>query len=189
VTVIETTGLRTGVYEFDAAHTRLGFAVRYAMITTVRGEFTEFFGDASLDVEDPTRSSVTVVIPTASIDTRQAQRDEHLRSPDFLDVDTYPEMIFRSTAIAATGPSSYRVTGDLTICSVTRTVSVDLVVTGAATDVPGHELVGFEGTGVISRKDFGLTWNTALETGGVLVGDEISLQFDISAARVRACTS
>jgi polyisoprenoid-binding protein YceI len=173
----------SGVYEFDRANTRIGFSARYAMVTTVRGGFGEFSGEIRLDARDPAASTVVVSVATASIDTGQAQRDDHLRSADFLDVVTYPEMRFRSTAVAATGPDRYRVDGQLTIRGVTRTLPLDFALTGTSRDAAGKELVGFEGTGKFSRDDFGLSWNAALETGGVLVGDEVTLQFDVSLVR------
>ena len=179
------TGVQTGRYVFDSAHTRIGFAARYAMITTVRGEFTEFTGHAYLDGDDPLRSSATVSIATASVNTSQSQRDEHLRGPDFLDVRTYPEITFRSTAVEPGEGGHYRMVGDLTICGITRSVPLDFALTGMAADGPGHQLVGFDGSAVISRSDFGLTWNSVLETGGLLVGDEITLQFDVSAVQAR----
>lgn len=186
LTAAEATAVLTDSYEIDEANTRIGFAARYAMVTTVRGGFTEFHGHAQLNSEDPARSSVSVTILTGSLNTGQTQRDDHLRSPDFLDVETYPEMLFQSTAVEPTGDGRYRLVGDLTICGVTRPVSVDFVFTGTSTDHTEHELAGFEGSAIISRADFGLTWNAVLETGGVLVGDEITLQFDVALIRVRA---
>ena len=179
----QTTAVLTDAYELEPAHTRLGFAVRYAMVTTVQGEFTQFSGHALLDGDDPTRSTVTVIVSTASISTRQSQRDEHLRSSDFLDVESYPEMIFRSTAVEQTGENIFRMTGDLTICGVTRVVPLDFTLTGTATDPDGQRIAGFKGSAVISRSDFGLTWNSVLETGGVLVGDDITLQLDVCAVK------
>jgi polyisoprenoid-binding protein YceI len=185
VAAAEAAVVATDAYEIDEANTRIGFAARYAMVTTVRGGFTAFHGHAHLDGDDPRRSSVSVTILTESLNTGQAQRDEHLRSPDFLDVETYPEMLFHSTAVEPTDDGRYRLTGDLTICGVTRPISIDFALTGTSTDHTGHELAGFEGSAVISRGDFGLTWNAVLETGGVLVGDEVTLQFDVALIRVR----
>ncbi|MGH8890471.1 MAG: YceI family protein [Acidothermaceae bacterium] len=179
------TAVLTDAYEIDEANTRIGFAARYAMVTTVRGGFTAFHGAAHLDSDDPTRSSVSVAIYTESLNTGQAQRDDHLRSPDFLDVETYPEMLFQSTGVEPAGDGRYVLAGDLTICGVTRPVAVDFTLTGTSTDHLGNELAGFEGSAEISRADFGLTWNAVLETGGVLVGDEVTLQFDVALIRVR----
>jgi polyisoprenoid-binding protein YceI len=186
VPTAQTLAVRSGTYEFDEANTRIGFAARYAMVTTVRGEFTEFFGQIQLDTEDVTRCSAVITLYTESINTGQAQRDEHLRSPDFLDVETYPEIGFRSTTVAALSNGRYRMTGDLAIRGAHRPVSVDFAVTGTATDPQGHELVGFEGSTTISRGAFGLVWNAVLETGGVLVSDEVDLQFDVALSRVRS---
>ena len=180
------TAVLSDAYEIDEANTRIGFAARYAMVTTVRGGFTAFHGEACLDADEPTRSSVSVTIYTESLNTGQAQRDDHLRSPDFLDVETYPEMLFQSTGVEPADDGHYVLTGDLTICGVTRSVSVDFALTGTSTDHLGNELAGFEGSAVISRADFGLTWNAVLETGGVLVGDEVTLQFDVALIRVRS---
>ncbi|MGH9110151.1 MAG: YceI family protein [Acidimicrobiales bacterium] len=172
--------VRAGDYEVDERNTRIGFAARYAMVTVVRGEFSAFTGRAHLDPEVPARSWATVTISAASLTTSQAQRDEHLRSPDFLDVDSYPDVLFHSTEVVALDPGHFSVSGDLTVCGVTRSVPVDFRLVGMSVDPTGHELVGFAGNAAISRADFGLIWNNALETGGVLVGDEVGLQFDVS---------
>jgi polyisoprenoid-binding protein YceI len=186
VTAAQATASLTGQYVIDEANTRIGFAARYAMVTTVRGGFTEFHGTARLDGADPARSSISVTMNTASLNTGQNQRDDHLRSPDFLDVETFPEIGFQSTGVEPTDDGHYLVHGDLTICGVTRPVSIDMAFTGSSTDHLQHELAGFEGSTTISRADFGLTWNAILETGGVLVGDEIDLHFDVALIRVRA---
>lgn len=181
----DTLQIATDRYDIDVANTRIGFAARYAMVTTVHGGFTDFHGTAYLDVGDPTRSRVSVTMMAASLNTGQSQRDEHLRSPDFLDVETFPEILFNSTAVEPMGEPMYRILGDLTICGVTRPVAIDFALTGTSTDHRHAELVGFEGSAVISRADFGLRWNAALETGGVLVGDEVTLQFDVALVRCR----
>ena len=173
----------TGEYTVDVAHTRIGLRARHAMVTTVRGAFTEFSGTAHLDVAEPAASSVALRIATASIDTGTADRDAHLRSPDFLDVERYPEMVFVSTAVAQVDDDVYRVTGDLTIKDVTRSVSIDFSLTGSALDPFGNTRVGFEGALAIKRSDWELTWNTMLDTGGVLVSDRIQVEFDVSAIR------
>lgn len=183
---VEVVAVLTDDYEFDRANTRIGFAARYAMVTTVRGGFTDFSGHVKLDGENPTQSSVTMTIFTESLTTGQSQRDDHLRSPDFLDAESYPEINFRSTRVEPSDDGRYRLTGDLTICGVSRVVSVDFALTGTSTDHLGNELVGFEGSTHISRADFGLTWNAVLETGGVLVGDEVELQFDVALIRARS---
>ena len=175
----------TGDYEVDAAHTRIGIRARHAMVTTVRGSFTDFSGTARLDVADPAASWVTLRIRTASIDTGTADRDAHLRSADFLDVETYPEILFVSTDVEQVDAETYAVTGDLTIRDTTQPVSVDFSLTGSAKDPFGNTRVGFEGALAIKRSDWGLTWNTPLDTGGVLVSDRIQIEFDVSAVRVR----
>ncbi len=173
----------TGDYTVDVAHTRIGVRARHAMVTTVRGAFTEFTGTAHLDTVDPAASSVTLRIATASIDTGTPDRDTHLRSPDFLDVERYPEMVFTSTGVEQVDDEVYRVTGDLTIKDVTRPVSVDFTVTGSARDPFGNTRVGFEGALAIKRSDWDLTWNTVLDTGGVLVSDRVQVEFDVSAIK------
>jgi len=173
----------TGNYVVDVAHTRIGIRARHAMVTTVRGSFTDFSGEAHLRPADPPSSSVTMRIRTASIDTGNADRDAHLRSADFLDVETFPEMVFSSTGIEQLDDDLYSVTGDLTIKDVTQPVTVDFTMTGSALDPFGNLRVGFEGALAILRSDWGLTWNAALETGGWLVSDRIQIEFDVSAIR------
>ncbi|NEK56320.1 YceI family protein [Geodermatophilus sabuli] len=173
----------TGEYAVDAAHTRIGIRARHAMVTTVRGSFTDFAGTAYLDAQHPPSSSVTLRIATASIDTGQGDRDAHLRSADFLDVETFPEIVFTSTRVEQVDEDVYTVTGDLTIRDTTRPVAVDFTLTGSAKDPFGNTRVGFEGALAIRRSDWGLTWNTPLDTGGVLVSDRIQIEFDVSAVR------
>lgn len=172
----------TGTYTIDPAHTRIGFVARYAMITKVRGAFNEFEGTAVLDGADPSRSTASVTLQAASIDTRNAQRDEHLRNNDFLNTNKFPTIVFVSTAVRQDG-ATYELTGDLTIKDITRSVTIPLSYEGGATDPFGNVRAGFEGSVALSRNDFGITWNAALETGGVLVGDKIVLEFEISAIR------
>ncbi|MDP9865388.1 MULTISPECIES: YceI family protein [Streptosporangium] len=173
----------TGTYTIDPAHTRIGFVARHAMVTKVRGAFNEFEGTAVLDGDTPANSTATVTISAASIDTRNAQRDEHLRSNDFLAMESYPEITFVSTAVRQTGDADFEVTGDLTIKGVTNTVTIPFTYEGAATDPFGNVRVGFEGAVTINRKDYGVTWNAALETGGVLVSEKIVLEFEVSAVK------
>ena len=175
--------LPTGAYTIDPTHSRIGFVARHAMVTKVRGSFNEFEGTAVLDGEDVAKSTARVVIQVASIDTRQAQRDEHLRSNDFLGMEEFPTITFVSTGVNETGPASLELTGDLTIKGVTNSVTVPFDFEGAATDPFGNLRVGFEGSVVINRKDYGITWNAALETGGVLVSDKVTLEFEISAVK------
>ncbi|WP_228976948.1 YceI family protein [Streptomyces sp. DH12] len=173
----------TGTYTIDPAHSTLGFTARHAMVTNVRGAFTDHDGSLVLDGTDPSASSASIDVRIASVDTGSADRDAHLRGPDFFDAETFPLMTFRSTAAEALGGADYRITGDLTIKGVTRPVAIDLEFNGAAKDPFGNERVGFEGKAEILRSDWGLTWNAALETGGVLVSDKIKLTFEISAIR------
>jgi polyisoprenoid-binding protein YceI len=173
----------SGTYVLDPAHTRIGFVARHAMVTKVRGQFNEFEGSGVVDASDITKSTVTVTIQAASIDTRNEQRDAHLRSNDFLAMEEYPQITFTSTGIQQTGPTSVELTGELTIRGVTNTVTIPFEFEGAATDPYGNLRVGFEGSVVINRKDYGVTWNVALETGGVLVSDKVTLEFEVSAIK------
>jgi polyisoprenoid-binding protein YceI len=172
-----------GAYTIDPAHTRIGFVARHAMVTKVRGNFNDFEGNGVVDGTDLAASKVTLTIQAASIDTRNEQRDAHLRSNDFLAMDEFPQITFVSTGFSKTGPASLDLTGDLTIRGVTNSVTVPFEFEGAATDPFGNLRVGFEGGVTINRKDYGVTWNAALETGGVLVSDKIVLEFEISAIK------
>jgi len=173
----------SGDYTIDTAHSKIGFAVRHAMVTNVRGEFTEYEGKLHLDGANPANSTAELVIKVASIDTRQAQRDEHLRTGDFFSAETFPEITFRSTSAEQVDEDTYRLHGDLTIKGVSRPVALDLEFTGSATDVYGANRVGFEGGTTVDRTDWGLTYNAALETGGVLIGEKVKLNLDISAIK------
>ncbi|MFF9093748.1 MULTISPECIES: YceI family protein [unclassified Streptomyces] len=173
----------TGDYTIDASHSTIGFVARHAMITNVKGGFLDFSGALHLDGTDPSRSTATLDVKMDSIDTGSADRDGHLKSADFFKTDEFPVMTFRSTQAEALGGDDYRITGDLTILGVTKPLTIDLEFNGAAKDPFGNERVGFEGKAEILRSEWGLTWNAALETGGVLVSDKIKLVFDISAIR------
>jgi polyisoprenoid-binding protein YceI len=173
----------SGSYTVDPAHTRIGFVARHAMVTKVRGNFNEFEGSGVVDGADLAASTVTLTIQAASIDTRNEQRDAHLRSNDFLALEEFPQITFVSTGFSRTGAASLELTGDLTIKGVTNSVTVPFEFEGAATDPFGNLRVGFEGAVTIHRKDYGLTWNAALETGGVLVSDKIVLEFEVSAIK------
>ena len=173
----------TGTYTLDPAHTRIGFVARHAMVTKVRGAFNEFEGTATLDGANPANSSAQVTISAASIDTRNAQRDEHLRSNDFLAMNEYPQITFSSTGARQVDDSTFELTGDLTIKGVTNQITVPFSFEGAAKDPFGNLRVGFEGAVTINRKDYGITWNAALETGGVLVSEKVTLEFEISAIK------
>ncbi|MEU5334923.1 YceI family protein [Streptomyces asoensis] len=173
----------TGAYTIDPAHSTIGFVARHAMVTNVKGKFNEFTGALHLDGTDPSKSSASIDVTMDSIDTGSADRDGHLKTADFFKTDEFPQMTFRSTATQALGGDDYRITGDLTILGVTKPLTIDLEFNGAAKDPFGNERVGFEGKAEILRSDWGLTWNAALETGGVLVSDKIKLNFDISAIK------
>jgi len=177
-----------GAYTLDVTHTRIGFSARHAMVTTVRGQFGEFEGAAQIDTANPAASSAKVNIRAASISTGQADRDAHLVSADFFDVETFPELTFVATDVTRADATTWTVTGDLTIKGVTNPVSIDFESTGSARDPFGNLRVGFEGATTINRKDWGLTWNAALETGGVLVSEKIKLEFDVSAIAVPAAS-
>ncbi|WJV45961.1 YceI family protein [Streptomyces flavofungini] len=176
-------GALTGEYTLDPAHTTIGFVARHAMVTNVKGSFKEFSGTLHLDGADPAASTASLDVAMDSIDTGNADRDGHLKSADFFKTDEFPQMTFRSTKAEALGGDDYRITGDLTILGTTRPLTIDLEFNGAAKDPFGNERVGFEGKAEILRSEWGLTWNAALETGGVLVSDKIKLNFDISAIK------
>ncbi|WP_336714341.1 YceI family protein [Arthrobacter sp. USHLN218] len=180
----ELTPEMSGEWRFDPAHTRIGFSTRHAMVTKVRGAFNDFDGVIRADVENPSNSSVRLTIKVASIDTRNAQRDEHLRTNDFFDAPNYPEITFRSTHIDQVEDRNYIVNGDLTIRGVTKPVAVPIEFIGVERDPAGNLRAGFEGSRRIDRQAFGVKWNTALDSGGVLVSDRILLEFEVSAVKV-----
>ena len=173
----------SGEYVIDASHSRIGFSARHAMVTTVRGSFGEFEGTAHVDTANPSASSAKVVIKTASIETGAPDRDGHLRSADFFDADANPEITFTTTRVERVEDDVWRLTGDLVIKGVSKSVAIDFESTGSAIDPFGNTRIGFEGSTSINRKDWGLTWNAALETGGVLVSEKIKLEFDVSAIK------
>ena len=183
MTATTATDTLTGHYRLDPAHSRIGFVARHAMVTKVRGSFSEVDGAGYLDAVDPANSSLQVTIEAHSIDTRNADRDAHLRSNDFLAMDEYPQITFVSTAFDQASPDVLAVTGDLTLRGVTRSVAFELELTGPAVDPFGSQRIGLEGQVVINRKDWGVNWNAALEAGGVLVSEKITLEFEISAVR------
>jgi polyisoprenoid-binding protein YceI len=173
----------SGTYTLDPSHTRIGFVARHAMVTKVRGSFNQFEGTITVDGDDPANSAVRVTIDAASIDTRNAQRDEHLRTNDFLALEQYPQITFASTDVRQVDDTTFEVTGDLTIKDVTNRITIPLQFEGASQDPYGLNRIGFDGSVTISRKDYGITWNAALETGGVLVSDKIVLEFEVSAIK------
>jgi polyisoprenoid-binding protein YceI len=171
-----------GTFDLDPAHTRIGFSARHMMVSKVRGQFADFTGSITIAGE-PLDSTAEAVIKTASIDTRSADRDKHLTSPDFLDVEKYPELTFRSTRVTARNGAEFTVLGDLTIKDVTRPVELTLELEGVGTSPWGQQVLGFSLTGEIDREDFGMTWNVGLETGGVLVGKTVKLEIEGEAVR------
>ena len=171
-----------GDYTLDPAHSRLGFSARHAMVATVRGQFTDFTGTAHVDTANPASSKVEVSIVANSISTGNEQRDGHLLSGDFFETEQFPNITFTSTDVARDG-EDWTITGDLTIKGVSNKISVPFEFTGSAQDPFGNTRIGFEGEATLLRKDWGLSWNAALETGGVLVSDKVKLQFDISAIK------
>ena len=185
-TPTELSGIPSGSYTLDQSHSRIGFVARHAMVTKVRGAFNDFDASIVVDADDLTRSSARVTIKTASIDTRNEQRDAHLRSNDFLAIDENPEITFVSsevTPIVSGEDVVLRVTGDLTIKGTTLPVTVDFTYEGTAVDPFGNQRIGFEGSVAINRKDWGVNWNAALEAGGVLVGDKLKVNLFISAVK------
>ena len=178
----------TGDWAIDPAHTRIGFTARHAMVSKVRGSFTEFEGSLHLDADNPGASTAQLSIQTASVDTRNAQRDGHLRTNDFFDVPTYPQITFVSRSVTQLEDEHFQLSGDLTIKDVTKAVDVDWELTGIATDPFGSLRVGFEGSAALNRTDYGVNFNAALEAGGVLVSEKITLEFDVEAVKAAPAT-
>ena len=171
------------IWELDPAHTLVEFSAKHMMITTVKGRFVDVSGTIHADESNPSRSRVEATIQAASIDTRTEQRDQHLKSADFLDVEHYPTITFKSTRVESIDKEHFRVTGDLTIHGTTRPVTLDTTFEGREKDPWGGERAGFSATTKIDRREFGLTWNQALETGGVLVGNEIKISIEVEAVK------
>ena len=173
-----------GTWELDPAHTSVQFRVRHMMVSNVRGDFEKVSGDITYDEDDISRSSANITIDANSINTRVAKRDKHLKSPDFLDAEKYPFLVFRSKRVERAGEGKLKVTGDLTIRGVTREVVLDVEgPTPPVKDLQGKMRVGGTASTTINRKDFGLTWNKAIETGGVVVGNEVEITIDIELVR------
>jgi polyisoprenoid-binding protein YceI len=174
---------RTTTWAIDPSHTEIGFTIKHMMVARVRGRFAGVDGNIVVDEQNLTHSKVEAEIDVASIDTRDEKRDAHLRSGDFFDVENYPKMTFRSTDIRPRSGDRFVLVGDLTIRGTTRQVEIDVERTGTGKSPFGTEVAGFEGHATISRQDFGLTWNVALETGGVLVGDDVKIELNVEAIR------
>ncbi len=173
----------TATWQIDAKHSLVEFAVKHMMFTTAKGRFSDLTGTIVHNEADPARSSVEVEIAAASIDTRDENRDTHLRSGDFFDVERFPTIRFKSTHVETAGRDKLRVIGDLTIRDVTREVELDAELTGRGVNPWGQEVSGYSAETKINRKDYGLTWNAALEAGGVLVSDDVKITLEIQAAK------
>ena len=181
-TTTETSSL-TGAYDIDPSHSRLGFSAKHAMVVNVRGDFKVYSGEVYLDEENPANSRISVTIDSNSVDTGNKDRDAHLLSPDFFNVEVYPTISFTSTKVEKADDDLYTLIGDLTINGKTNPVSVNFELTGTANDPWGNFRAGFEGKATVNRRDWGLDFNVALDKGGVLVGEKIKLEFDISAVK------
>ncbi|MFA1642303.1 YceI family protein [Chryseomicrobium imtechense] len=166
-------------FNLDTAHSSIGFSVKHMMVSKVRGNFNEFSANLEGNEQDLTGATIDFTIDVASINTNNTDRDNHLRSADFFDVENYPSITFKATDIQSKGDDEYKVTGDLTIKDVTKPVSFDVEYEGKGTNPWGQEVVAFSASSKINRKDFGLTWNQTLETGGVLVGEDIKIDIEL----------
>ena len=170
-------------WEIDATHSQATFSVKHMMISTVRGHFEVLSGKLHIDEEHPDNSWVEAEVDAASINTRDAKRDGHLRSPDFFDVEKYPKITFKSTKVTPTGNNEYRVTGDLAMHGVTKEETFHADYSGQVKDLYGLQRAAFSVKGKINRKDFGLNWNVGLEAGGVLVGEDVNIEIDLAAVQ------
>ena len=176
-------------WTFDNSHSMVGFSAKHMMISTVRGRFEDFSGTLEYDEADPGAATVSVAVRTGSVDTNWQQRDDHLRSPDFFDAATFPEMTFRSTSVEIVAKDRARIHGDLTIKDVTRPVTLEAEIVGAARGFAGERQIAFEATTKIDREQWGLTWNMGLETGGVMVGKQITISLDVRAVEQAPVTA
>ncbi|MGN8647417.1 YceI family protein [Gracilibacillus sp. HCP3S3_G5_1] len=167
----------------DAAHSSLDFSVKHMMVSKTKGTFHDFEAKIETDPDDLTTANIEFVVDMASVDTRNEGRDNHLRSADFFNVEQYPKMTFKATNIEKTGDGEYDVTGDLTLCGTINSETFSVTSEGQGIDPWGNEVAGFSGKGKINRRDYGLTYNTVLETGGVVVGDEIKISIEIEAKK------
>ncbi len=168
-------------YNIDSSHSLIEFSVKHMMVSTVKGRFTKFQSNVEIDEANPANSKVDVTIETASVTTSDEKRDGHLRSADFFDAEKYPTITFKSTKVEALGGESYRLTGDLTLHGVTRPVTFDFTREGVTKNMQGKQLQGFSASFAINRKDFGLEWNVALESGGWLVSDHVKISLEVQA--------
>jgi polyisoprenoid-binding protein YceI len=168
-------------YKIDTAHSKVAFSVRHMVFAKVRGHFTKWSAELSLDPSDLTKSSISVTLDAASIDTGEAQRDGHLKSPDFLDVEKFPKITFVSRRVQRASDKKYAVTGDLTIRGISHDVSLDVEELGRGKDPWGNARIAFGAKATIERTDYGLKWNQTLEAGGLLVGEKVEFEIDIQA--------
>ncbi len=183
-TATQTRETTATTWSIDPTHSEIGFEIAHMMFAKVRGRFEEMEGTVRLGPDGSTEeSSVEAVIQVSSISTGQAQRDEHLRSPDFFDAERFPTLTFRSTSVREVGDGELAVTGELAMHGVAKEVELAVTETGRGTDPWGNERIGFSASTVVDRRDFGLTWNQALETGGILVGTEVKIRLEIQAVR------
>lgn len=175
----------TSTWQIDASHSSVQFSIKHLMVSNVRGVFSKFDGKVTVDGEDPASAKVEATIDVASIDTRDAKRDEHLRAPDFFDVAKFPTMTFKSKQISSAGAGKLKLVGDLTMHGVTKEVSLDVEGPTAPVKSPfdGGQRVGVTASGKINRKDFGLTWNKALDSGGMVIGEEVGIVIELELAR------
>lgn len=176
-------------WQLDPAHSSVEFGVRHLMISTVKGRFGDISGTVTLDPNNESAAAVDITVQTASIDTRQEQRDAHLRSPDFFDVQNWPVITFHGTSVEGDTDSEFQLTGDLTIRNVTREITLDVTKEGQGSDPWGNVRAAFSAKAKIDRRDFGLTYNQVLEAGGVVVGDEIKISVDVEFTAVPDVTA
>lgn len=178
--------MATQKWELDLVHSSINFAVRHLMVSKVHGRFSNWSGTLAFDQDNAVAGQVDIVIDATSIDTRDAQRDGHLKSADFLETEVHPQIKFKSTRVEKKSGDNYSLHGDLTIRGTTKSVTLDVEYSGYAKDPWGGERIGFSGQTSINRKDYGLTWNQALETGGILVGDKVEVQIELEAIKAKA---
>jgi len=176
----------THEWQFDLAHSTIGFTIRHLLVSKVRGRFAKWSGVLRFDEERPSESWLEVVIDADSIDTGEPQRDAHLRSPDFFAVENHPKLTFKSASVEAIDDESLKVTGDLTIRGVTRPVVLEVAYGGRMKDPWGHDRAGFTARATVDRKDFGLTFNQILDQGGLALGEKVAIEIDVEATRVAA---
>jgi len=181
-------GALAGTYDLDPAHSGASFKIRHMMISNVHGKFTGLKGSVDFDQAKPSATTIEATISAATVDTGESKRDEHLKSPDFFDVAKYPSLVFKSKSVTKTGDNEYKVAGDLTIHGVTKPVVLDVEATPEMKDPWGNSRFGASATTRVNRPDFGLTWNKALETGGVLVGDDIDITLELELVKRKAQT-